>query len=257
MFELGIVFILLGLVIGSFLNVCTDRLPQGQSLAYPPSHCPNCNHKLSRLDLIPVVSYLSLRGRCRYCQAHIPLRLPLVELTTGLIFGLLYWQFGLGLELAALLIYASFLVVIFVIDMENQLVLNKVSYPGMAVALVFSFFRPEVRTFSILWPGIGVESALLGGALGFVVMALIAIVSRGGMGWGDVKLAGMVGLMTGFPLAVVALLMSWIGGGLVAIVILALRLRGRKDALPFGTFLAVSAMVTLVWGQAILNWYLR
>ncbi len=120
------VFTLLGLFIGSFLNVCIDRLPQGQSIINPPSHCSACNHKLGVLDMIPLFSYLWLRGRCPYCRAHIPLRLPVVEGMTGLLFVFLSWKFGLGLELGISLIYACLLIVIFVIDLENQLVLDKV-----------------------------------------------------------------------------------------------------------------------------------
>lgn len=250
-------FALLGLFVGSFLNVCIDRLPRGQSIVSPPSQCPACRHKLSVLDLIPLLGYLWLRGRCRYCQSPIPLRLPLVEGITALLFAFLYWKLGLELELGILLIYASLLVIIFFIDLEHQLVLDKVSYPAMAIALVFSFFHPGIRTFSFFWPGLGVESALLGGALGLVVTALIVIVSRGGMGWGDVKMAALVGLMTGFPLVIVALLLSWMAGGLVAAVLLALKVKGRRDTLPFGTFMAVSTMLALLWGQTIWQWFWR
>ncbi|MFC2071426.1 prepilin peptidase [Chloroflexota bacterium] len=255
---LALVFTLLGLFVGSFLNVCIDRLPQGQSIINPPSHCSACNRKLAIRDLIPLFSYLWLRGRCRYCQASIPLRLPVVEGITGLLFAFLYWKFGFGLELVISLIYASLLVIIFVIDLENQLVLDKVTYPAMVLALAFSFFWPGLGVISVLGGGaLGrVVSSLAGGALGLVVMALPLIIYRRGMGMGDVKLAALVGLMTGFPLVIVALLLSWISGGLVAAILLALKIKGRKDPIPFATFLATSAMVTLLWGQAIWQWYL-
>jgi len=240
------VFTLLGLFIGSFLNVCIDRLPQGQSIINPRSHCAACNHKLGILDLIPLFSYLWLRGRCRYCRAHIPLRLPIVEGVTGLLFTFLYWKFGLGLELGISLVYACLLTVIFVIDLENQLVLDKVIYPGMALALAFSFF----------WPGLGVISSLEGGALGLVAMALPFVIYRRGMGMGDVKLGALVGLISGYPLVVIALLLSVITGGLVAATLLIFRIKKRTDPIPFAPFLATSAMVTLLWGQAICQWYL-
>jgi len=240
------VFTLLGLFVGSFLNVCMDRLPRGQSIIKPRSHCAACNRKLSNLDVIPIFSYLWLRGRCRYCRAPIPLRLPIVEGMTGLLFALLYWKFGLGLELGISLIYASLLMVIFVIDLENQLVLDKVTYPGMALAFAFSFF----------WPGLGVVSSLIGGALGAAARALPLIIYRRGMGMGDVKLGALVGLMSGFPLGVVALLLSVITGGLVAAFLLAFKIKKRSDPIPFAPFLATSAMVTLLWGQAIWQWYL-
>ncbi len=251
------VFALLGLFIGSFLNVCIDRLPKGQSIINPPSHCSACNHKLGILDMVPVFSYLWLHGRCRYCQARIPIRLPIVEGTTGLLFTFLYWRLRPDwMELAIFLIYACLLTIIFVIDLENQLVLNRVTYPGMALAIVFSFIRPEIRTFSFFWPTLGVESSLAGGALGLVVIALIVIIYPQGMGSGDVKMAALVGLMTGFPLVIVAILLWWISGGLVSSILLALKVKKLKDALPSATFLTVAAMVTLLWGKAIYQWYL-
>ena len=261
---------MLGLFVGSFLNVCIDRLPRGKSIIVPPSHCPACNQKLGILDLIPLLSYLSLRGRCRYCQAPIPFRLPLVEGITALLFAFLYWKAGLGLELVMFLIYACLLTIIFFIDLENQLVLDKVTYPGMVIVFVFSFFWPGVQEVSGLGGGAISQAvgslageavaqaaiSLLGGVLGLLVMALIVIVSRGGMGWGDVKMAALIGLMVGFPLVIEALLLSWISGGVVAAILLALKLKGTKDRIPSATFMAVATMVTLLWGQAIYRWWL-
>ena len=254
-----LLFTLLGLFVGSFLNVCIDRLPRGQSIIHPRSHCAVCNRELGNLDLIPLFSYLWLRGRCRHCQARIPLRLPIVEGVTGLLFALLCWKFGLGLELGISLVYTSLLTAIFVIDLENQLVLDKVIYPGMALALAFSFFWPGLEGIGAL-PGeaLGkVVSSLAGGVLGLAAMALPYILThRRGMGMGDVKLGALVGLMTGYPLVFVAILLSWIGGGLVAAILLALKIKKLKDPIPSATFLATSAMVTLLWGQAIWQWYL-
>jgi len=255
-----LVFILLGLFVGSFLNVCIDRLPHGQSIINPPSHCAACDRKLGILDLFPVFSYLWLRGRCRYCHAPIPLRIPVVEGITALLFALLYWKFGLGLELAISLIYVSLLIVIFVIDLENQLVLDKVTYPAMALAFAFSFFWPGMGTLGSLEVGsvkLGMMfSSLAGGGLGLAMMALPFILYRRGMGMGDIKLGALVGLMTGFPLIIVALLLAWISGGLVGALLLVFKIKTRKDAIPFATFLATSTMVTLLWGQTIYQWYL-
>ncbi|MFC1949217.1 prepilin peptidase [Chloroflexota bacterium] len=251
-----IVFILLGLFVGSFINVCIDRLPQGQSIIRPPSHCAACNRKLSIPDLVPLFSYIWLRGKCRYCNAHISLRLPVVEGITALMFALLYWNSGLGLELAIFLVYGSLLIIIFVIDLENQLVLDKIVFPGMVIAIAFSFFWPGIKPIYSFWPELGVESSLAGGFIGFVAMALPFFIYRRGMGFGDVKLAALVGVMTGYPLAIIAILMSWIIGGIVAAILLAFKLKGPKDPIPSATFLAVSAMVTLLWGEAIWQWYI-
>jgi len=242
-------FALLGLAVGSFLNVCCDRLPQRQSLISPPSHCDSCGKKLKVRDLVPLFSYLWLRGRCRYCGARIPLRVPLVELATALLFALVCWNCGLGPQLPMALIYACIFLVVFVIDLEHGLILDIVVYPGMVLAFLFSFFWPELG-----WPGLGVLSALLGGAIGFGLMLAPYLISRGGMGGGDVKLAGLIGLAIGFPHVLIALLMAIIAAGVLAIALIVSRRRTRKQTIPFGPFLAAAAMLTLVWGHPIADW---
>jgi len=248
-----ILFAILGLVVGSFLNVCIDRLPQNKSIAYPPSHCDACQHKLAVKDLIPVFSYLRLRGRCRYCQTSIPRKLMWVELATAVIFALLYWHYGLSAELGVMAFYACIFTIIFVIDLEHGLILNRVVYPGMIVALLLSLYPWPWFSESI---GMRVAYAALGGAAGFAVFLLIALVSRGGMGWGDVKLAALMGLAIGFPLVFVAIIMAAILGGIVAVALMIAKKRTRRQTIPFGPFLALAAMVTLLWGSNILNWYL-
>lgn len=230
---------------GSFLNLCIDRLPLDQSIVRPPSHCPGCRRRVSTLDLIPFLNYLWLRGRCRYCGNSIPIRLPAVELLTGLAFAFLYWNYGLHGELGMSIVYACFLIVIFFVDLEHQLILNKVVYPGIAVAFVFSF----------LWPELGVVSSIAGGAVGLALLLLPYLIFPRGMGAGDVKLALMIGLMSGFPEVFVAILLAIIAGGLLSILLLTLRLKKRKEGIPFGPFLAVAAMVTLLWGESIYDWY--
>ena len=158
---LGIfLFAILGLAIGSFLNVCIDRLPQNKSIVMPPSHCEACQHKLAAKDLIPLFSYLRLRGRCRYCQASVPRRLFWVELATGLIFALLRWHYGLSPELGVMIFYACIFIIIFVIDLEHGLILNKVVYPGMVVALLLALYPWPWLTESM---GLRVAYAALGG----------------------------------------------------------------------------------------------
>lgn len=236
---------LAGLAVGSFLNVVIDRLPREQSLVYPPSHCDGCHHPLAPWDLVPLFSYLWLRGRCRYCRASIPRRLPLVELATGLAFAYLGWRYGLSLLLPLSLIYYCLFAAIFVIDLEHQVIPNQLLYPGLALALGFSF----------LWPGLGPVRALVGGAAGFVALLLPYLLSRGGMGEGDVKLAGLIGLATGFPLVLLTLLLGILTGGVMAVILLVLRLKARKEAIPFGPFLAGAAVVAIFWGELLSRWY--
>ena len=257
--SLAIIFLaLLGLVVGSFLNVCIDRLPIGKSIVRLPSHCNSCNRRLSAADLVPLFSYIWLRGRCRYCRTRIPPRLPIVELTTGLLFALLTWHYGLNLQLSIALIYACIFMVIFFIDLERQLILDSVVYPAIVLAIIFSFFWNGFYH----WPSIGILNALLGGAIGLAFMGSVFLIALwryrsvgGGMGLGDVTLALLIGLVTGFPLVFVALILGTLSGGLVAVSLLLLRLRRGRDPIPFGPFLVAAAMVVLLWGHDILDWY--
>lgn len=251
--ALIVIFCLLGMIIASFLNVCIDRLPAHQSLVYPPSHCTACNRRLAAKDLIPVFSYLWLRGRCRYCGAAIPRRILWVEIGTAVLFGLSCWQFGLSIELAVALFYICIFIVLMVIDWEKGLILNKIVLPAIGAALLISVI------FSILLPDIEIVPfigrAAIGGGIGLVLFMLIVIVSRGGMGWGDVKLAALIGLVTGFPLVFIALLIGVVLGGVVAVLLLLFKIKKRKEAIPFGPFLAIATIATLLWGNSILSWY--
>ncbi len=241
------VYGVIGLAVGSFLNVLIDRLPEKKSLLRPPSHCPACERRLAPWDLIPVFSYLLLRGHCRYCGAPISQRILWVELGTGLMFGFLWWRYGLTPELGIMSFYFCLLTIILVIDLERGVILNRVVYPSAAIALIIAAFNSAP----------GIVSVLIGGAVGLVIMLIIALASRGGIGLGDVKMAALVGLLTGFPLVLISLLLSVIAGGLVAAMLLLFKLRRRKQAIPFGPFLSLMTMVTLLWGRSILDWYLQ
>ena len=254
-----------GAVLASFLNVCIDRLPAGESLLFPPSHCSSCGHRLAARDLVPIFSFLALRGRCRYCGVKLPNRLLWVEVVTAALFGFLFWKYGLTAGLALALFYAAVFVVLTVIDLEHYLILNRIVYPATAIVLVVSIFLPPARfidsggtDFSgaiASLPQAGILQALIGGAIGVALFALIIIVSRGGMGWGDAKMAGLVGAMTGY-LVPLAILLAVVIGGLLAIGLLILRLKKRKEGIPFGPFLALGGMITVLWGASIADWYL-
>jgi leader peptidase (prepilin peptidase)/N-methyltransferase len=269
--SLTILFTVIGIAIGSFLNVCIDRLPLRKSLVLLPSHCDNCQHRLSAVDLIPLLSYLWLRGRCRFCHARISPRNPLVELLTGILFFLAFWRFVVhppeGLEPNYIQFGVTafwccvFLVIIF-IDWQHKLILNRVTLPAAVVALLILaldsiFPQSHILGNLILFPQDkpAILSGIIGGAIGFAFFLIIFLINPRGMGMGDVKLAGLIGLVTGFPLVIVALLIGIFIGGLVAIVLLLLRLKGRKDLIAYGTFLAIGPIVTLLWGTDIYSWY--
>ncbi len=241
----AVIFAAAGAAFGSFLNVCIDRLPAGSSIIRPPSFCDSCQRRIPRRELIPLLSFLWLRRRCSQCRALIPWRVFWVEAATGLSFALLYWHFGLTADLAVALFYFCLFIVIFVIDLDHRLILNRIVYPAAAAALIINVLMPQP-----------VLEGLLGGGVGFAILLVPALIFRGGIGWGDVKMAGLIGLVVGFPQVLVAVVGGIIVGGLVAAFLLLLRLKGRKDAIPFGPFLSLTTMVTIVYGQELLDWYL-
>ena len=232
-----------GSALGSFANLCIDRVPAEQSILRPPSHCDGCGRRLAPSELVPVISYLVARGSCKSCGIRIPGRVLLVEGLMAGILGYIAIEYGLGLEMAALSIYALTFITLFFADLEKGILPNRIVYPALLAALGFSLFLPEVSLLG----------ALLGGLLGFVVLLAIYLLSRGGMGEGDVKLGALVGLATGFPTLFPALIIAAIGGGVVAVSLLALRQKRPHDSVPFGPFLVTGAMAALLFGGPILS----
>lgn len=235
-----------GLIIGSFLNVVIYRVPLGQSIAYPPSHCPQCQQQLAWYQLIPVVSYLWQAGKCRQCGAPIALRYVLIELVTGFCFLGLYLYYGLTYQLLHALIFISILIPIVCIDYEHQIIPDSINLTGAILGLII------VPLTSLTY-----SNALLGVLVGGGVMLLIAVLSRGGMGGGDIKMMAMAGLFLGWPMTLMALFLSFVLGGIGSLVLLLTGIKKRKDAIPFGPFLAVGGFLAYVYGEEFLHWYLK
>jgi leader peptidase (prepilin peptidase)/N-methyltransferase len=254
---LTVIFGLLGAAFGSFINVCADRLPDNRSLIAPPSHCDSCQKRLTALDLLPIFSFLFLRGRCRYCGSKIPLRVFLVELGCALWTAFLYYYLGLTPALGFTAFYSYLFITIALIDLKHQLILNKIVYPSLLIGLAIApfFIKAEGPHQSLLDHGI--LNALIGAAVGFVFLLIPAVLTRGGMGFGDVKMAALIGLATGFGEVLVAVLGGIILGGVTAVLLLAFKIKKRKDAIPFGPFLSLAAIITLLWGSGILDWWLN
>lgn len=248
-------FALLGAAVGSFLNVCIDRLPENKSIAYPPSRCDACQKHLPVKDLIPVLSYLWLRGRCSFCKAAIPARILWVEISIGTVFALLYLYYGLSAELTVTAFYFCLFLVILVIDLEKLIVMPVIIIFGLIAAIAFSIFMAE----SALIPDLA--SAAIGGATGLGIFLVIYTVAffiyRGkGFGFGDVYIGTLMGFVLGFPNIMVGILLSFWIGGITAIVLVAIKLKGMKQAVPLGVFLSLGTIVTLLWGTDMLDWYL-
>lgn len=254
---LTFIFGLLGTTVGSFLNVCIDRLPEGKSLICPSSYCDACQNRLSFLDLIPVFSYLLLRRRCRYCQSTIPCRVFWVELASGFLFAFLYWHYGLTTELAVITFYCCLFILLGVVDLERKLILNKIVYPAAVVALFTGAFLPPQGIILLSWPAplSGILNSIIGGAIGFVFLLLPALIKPEGMGFGDVKMAALIGIVIGPRLVLVALFIAVLFGGLFSGLLLLSKRKKLKELIPFGPFLSIAAMVTLLWGNDTLDWY--
>ena len=236
-----------GLMIGSFLNVVIARLPERRSLWMPGSTCPGCGNAIAWHDNIPLVSFVALRGRCRACAAPIPWRYPIVEASTAVLFAVAWLVFGGDLlEFAVAVVFLAALVAITVIDLRHQIIPDAITLPGVVAGLLASF-----ATDRIAWVE-SVGGILLGAGL-FVAVILL---SRGGMGGGDLKLGAMLGAFLGWQALLVALFVAVMLGGLSAVALLASGRLARKDAIPFGPFLAIGGAVALFWGEAILAWYL-
>ena len=236
-----------GAVVGSFLNVCIDRIPAGQSIVSPPSHCPSCQRSLKPYEMIPLVSYLILGGRCRTCGERIPLRVLLVELGTGATFGLIWLRYGWSWETLLFMLYSSFLITIGMIDLEHQRIPNTLSYPAILIAAA------AVPLFHWDSPG----RYLLGAAVGFAVLFALAWVSPGAMGYGDVKLILFLGLAVGFPQVLLVLFLAFVIGGAAAGILLLAGRVSRKDPIAFGPYLALAGLITMLYGTTIIEWWLR
>jgi len=240
---------LVGLVTGSFLNVCIHRLPRRESIVFPPSRCGACGTAIAWRDNVPVLGYVLLGGRCRACRAPIGLVYPLVELLTAALFLVHVWVFGLTPLGLARLVFACAMLVLFFIDLEHQILPNVITLPGIVIGLAVSAGLPPGVMQSVL-------GALLGGGVLWAIAELyVRLRGIEGMGMGDVKMLGMIGAWLGAPLMALTLVLASFAGALVGV---GLMVAGRGDLqrrLPFGTFLAAAAVFASLWGRPIVDWY--
>ncbi len=248
---------LLGLLIGSFLNVVVHRVPRHESIIHPASHCPHCGHLLRPWENIPVLSWILLRGRCHGCGRSVAWRYPALELLTGLLSLVVAGQLGLTWQLIPALVFTWILLALTMIDLETQLLPDRITKPGLLIGLL-------LNGSALLWPGIGLVTpldALLGVFIGYGSLWLLATIyyratGRHGMGGGDLKLLGMIGAWLGWQAVFLTLFIAALSGGLVALGFL-LRGKGRDYAMPFGPYLALGGWLLLLWPQAILSGYLH
>lgn len=243
-----VIIFVTGLLIGSFLNVCIYRIPRDESISYPPSHCTNCTNRIKPYDLIPVVSYIFLRGKCRYCGEKIAIKYPIIELFTGLLFVALYYKYGISIALAKYLILASYLIVIGLIDFNTTDVYFKTTFSGFLIGVAFLGVN--------LYKGEPIGTYIIGALIGGGFIALIILLT-GGMGWGDAEICALCGIFLGIKLTILTLLLSVILGGVIGALLILTKKKTRKDYIPFGPYIVIAALVSLFWGHIIINWYLN
>lgn len=245
---------LMGLLIGSFLNVVIWRVPRGESIVSPPSHCPSCDAEIAPYDNIPVLSWLVLRGRCRHCGAGISIRYPLVEAACAGLWVAMALRFGATWELPAYLVLVSALLALSLIDFDTFLLPNKIVYP-LSVALVVLFALAAVLDSSTD----DFVRAILGGLAAFGFFLVVHLIAPRGMGFGDVKLSFSLGVALGWlswGSVFVGLFLGFLLGAVIGVLLIATKVRTRRDHVPFGPFLAAGTVLGILFGQALLDLYL-
>ncbi|WP_270564390.1 prepilin peptidase [Clostridium beijerinckii] len=238
---------ILGLVIGSFLNVCIYRIPIEKSIAFPPSHCTTCKHKLNPLDLVPVFSYIFLRGKCRYCGEKISIRYPLIEILNGLLYLIVYAKFGLDLITIKYCILVSLLIVISAIDFDTQFVFTSTTIFGGIAGILFILLQYVLYKNNVL-------DLIIGGILGAIIIGLIVFLTRG-MGEGDIEIAAVCGLFLGVKGILLGLFLTIALGGIIGVIVLILKLKKAKEKIAFGPFLAIGSLISMLYGVEILKVY--
>ncbi len=241
---------LFGLIIGSFLNVCIYRLPLDQSIVWPASRCTACGRELSWYENIPVLSYAALGGRCRTCRSRISPMYPVIEALTGVMFVAIYTVFGLSWLLPIRLVFGCAMIVLFVIDLQHQILPNEITLGGIVVGLAASLVAPPG------WKDALIGAVAGGGVLWLVAWAYRVVRHQDGLGFGDVKMLAMIGAFLGWKLMVLTLASGSILGSLTAGALMVSGRAGLQSKLPLGTFLAVAAILASLFGEPVVQWYL-
>jgi leader peptidase (prepilin peptidase) / N-methyltransferase len=240
-----------GTLIGSFLNVCILRLPAGESIVAPGSHCPACHTPIRPWDNIPLVSFLWLRGRCRACGRSISWRYPLVEALTGGLFAAVVWREGVTPLAVSLLIFAAALLVVAFIDLDHQIIPNVITLPGIPFGLLVGALLGEPPLLDRIL-------GTLAGA-GFLYLVLFyggVVFGQDAMGEGDLNLIALIGAFLGWRGVIISILVGCLTGSAVGLALIGLQRLQRREHIPFGPFLALGAIVALFWGDRLIGWYL-
>ena len=248
----SVVAFVFGAVVGSFLNVCICRLPKGESVVFPPSHCTSCDYRIRWYDNVPMLSYLLLRGKCRSCGARISPQYPLVEFLNGALTLALFLRFGPGPVFAVLFLFSSAMVVVTFIDLEHQIIPDSITLPGIVLGFAASFFIPQLGWLNSL---LGILAG--GGSLLAIAYGYQAITKKDGMGGGDIKLLAMMGAFFGWKAILFIIFAASLAGSVIGIAAMAVKKRDSTLPIPFGPFLAGAAILYIFYGNLLIFWYLN
>ncbi len=238
-----LIFLIYGLFIGSFLNVCIFRIPSGMSIVKPPSSCGICGHRLNYIDMIPVFNYIINKGRCRYCGACYSIQYPVIELLNGVLYALTYLKFGLTVNSILYCAMISILITVSMIDMKHKIIPDSLNIAGAMAGSIFILVNKTYLT------------GIIGALTGFGLFVAIAILTNA-MGGGDIKLMAALGLMFGLKGTLFITLFSFVIGAAVSLFLIVLKIKGRKDEIPFGPFISLSALIYIFFGFEIIRSYL-
>lgn len=242
----------LGAIIGSFLNVCIYRIPREESIAYPSSHCPKCSTPLKWYDLIPILSFLFQKGKCRYCGDSISPQYPIVELLNGILYTIIFFLSGASIDSIFYSLIVSILVIISFIDYYHQIIPD-----SLVVILIMLTICYKFTVFILCKTPFDLINSILALIIGGGLFLIIALVSKGGMGGGDIKLISILGFILGLKKILLNILLSFIIGAVFSIFLLLLKKKGKKDAIPFGPFINIAFVITLFGGDRIIYWYIN
>lgn len=247
-----ILIIIYGLIIGSFLNVCIYRIPKQESIVLPRSHCLNCNSSLKYYDLIPVFSFFLNKGKCRYCSIEISRQYPLIESINAFMYIIVFHKFGLSLNFLFYSIIFSILIVVTLIDLKHMIIPD-----GLIITILVVTIIHKALLYAIYKTSPGLIDSSLGLILSSTFFVLIIIISKGGMGGGDLKLIGSLGFILGTINVFLTIFISFILGSIISIFLLVTKIKDIKDPIPFGPFIVIAFIVTIFWGQELIDLYMN
>lgn len=237
-----LIFLIYGLFIGSFLNVCIFRIPSGISIVKPPSSCGSCGHKLNYIDMIPVFNYIINKGKCKYCGSSYSVQYPLIELLNGLMYALVYVKFGFTINSILYCLLISMLITLSIIDLKYKIIPDSLNITGAIIGIIFIIVNKTVL------------NSIAGSLIGLTLFLAIALLTNA-MGGGDIKLMAVLGLIFGIKGVLFITLFSFVIGAIISVILIILKIKGRKDEIPFGPFISLSALIYIFFGTEIINWY--